>query len=103
MKSIRSSARRSWVGVCDSQRRVVAFEPVKLPIVAGVGDIGTLGELVVIAAEQSEVLGVEGDGEVVEELGDVSGGLVAALDGTVNPLFPHDRRNQSRSFRPCPF
>ena len=103
LASGRASARRSWVGVGDSEHHVLAFEEVELPIVAGVVGVGTLAEVVVVAAELSEVLGVEGDGEVVEELGDVSGGLVAALDGTVNPLFPHDRRNQSRSFRPCPF
>ena len=36
-----------------------------------------IAPLVVVAADLSEVLSVEGDGEVVEELGDVSGGLVA--------------------------
>ena len=45
---------------------------------AGAFDIATL---VVVAVDLSEVLSVEGDGEVVEELGDVSGGLVAEFVG----------------------
>ena len=40
-----------------------------------------IAPLVVVAADLSEVLSVEGDGEVVEELGDVSGGLVAEFVG----------------------
>ena len=36
-----------------------------------------LATLVVVAADLSEVLSIEGEGEVVEELGEMGGGLVA--------------------------
>ena len=52
----------------DSELVVVGVEQVELSVVAEAFDIAPL---VVVAADLSEVLSVEGDGEVVEELGDV--------------------------------
>ena len=66
--------RRGARGSGDSELDVVVVEQVELSVVAEAFDIAPL---VVVAADLSEVLSVEGDGEVVEKLGDVSGGLVA--------------------------
>ena len=71
----------------DSEGHVVAFEEVELPVMARAFDIATFAEFVVVAADRSEVLTVECNGEVVGEIGDVSGGLVAELVG-------HDRAIQ---------
>ena len=46
---------------------VIAAEEVELPVMARAIDIATLADLVVVASDLSEVLSVEGDGEVVED------------------------------------
>ena len=61
----------------DSEHHVVAVEEVELPVLARALDIATFAEFVVVAPDLSEVLTIEDDGEVVEDLGDESGGLVA--------------------------
>ena len=86
-----STSRQSWairrallaiVGtVGDSERHVVTVEEVELPVVARAFGAWALAEVVVVAADMSEVLAVGGDGEVVEEFGDLSGGLVGELGG----------------------
>ena len=49
------------------ERHVVAFEEVELPVMAGTFDVGALVEVVVVAQDLTEVLAVEGVGEVVEK------------------------------------
>ena len=51
----------------DSERHVVAAEEVDLPVIARAIDIATFADLVAVASDLSEVLSVEGDGEVVED------------------------------------
>ena len=63
----------------DSERHVVAVEEVELPVVARAFGMARFAEFVVVASDLSEVLAIEDDGEVVEALGDESGGLVAEL------------------------
>ena len=58
----------------DSERHVVVDEELELPVMARALALATF---VVVAADLSEVLSVEGEGEVVEELGELGGGLVA--------------------------
>ena len=58
----------------DSERHVVGVEQLELPVMARAFAITAF---VVVAADLSAVLSVEDEGEVVEELGEMSGGLVA--------------------------
>ena len=60
-------------GTGDSEHHVVD-EELELSVMARTF---ALAPFVVVAADLSEVLSVEGEGEVVEELGELSGGLVA--------------------------
>ena len=62
----------------DSERHVVVVEELELSVMA---DAFALATLVVVAADLGEVLCVEGEDEVVEESGDVSGRLVAEFIG----------------------
>ena len=57
-------------------------------------DIATFAELVVVASELSEVLTIEDDGEVVEDLAEVSGGLVAEFVGHDEVRQVHSRFQQ---------
>ena len=50
-----------------SERRVVVDKELELPVMARALVLATL---VVVAADLSEVLSIEGEGEVVEELGE---------------------------------
>ena len=74
-------ARRAW-GIAgaagDSERPVVVDEEFELPVMARALSLATLD---VVAGDLSEVLTVEGDGEVVEQLGELGGGLVAEFVG----------------------
>ena len=65
-----------WAG--DSELDVFVVEEVELSVLAQAFDIAPV---VVVAADLGEVLSVEGDGEVVEEHADVTGGLVAEFVG----------------------
>ena len=58
----------------DSERHIVGAEEVERSVMARAFDVATF---VVVAAGLSEVLSVEGEGEVVEEFAEMSGGLVA--------------------------
>ena len=74
-------ARRAWAlagAAGDSERHVVVDEELELPVMARALALATLD---VVAGDLSEVLSVEGDGEVVEQLGELGGGLVAELVG----------------------
>ena len=62
----------------DSERCVVACEEVELSVVARALDIA---KFLVVAADLVEVLALEGEGEVVEELAELGGGLVAECVG----------------------
>jgi len=53
---------------------VVVVEEIELPVAARAF---VLAPLVVVAADLSEVLSIEGEDEVVEQFGEMSGGLVA--------------------------
>ena len=61
----------------DSERRVV-YEELDLAVMAWALAVATLD---VVAGDLSEVLTVEGDGEVVEQFGELGGGLVGELVG----------------------
>ena len=67
-----------WRTAGDSERHVVVVKELELSVMAGAF---ALALLVVVAADLVEVLSVEGEGEVVEELGELSGGLVAEFVG----------------------
>ena len=59
-----------------SERPVGRFEEFELCVVA-LGFVAEVSfEILVVSLDLRPVLVVEGDGEVVEELGDVGGGLV---------------------------
>ena len=60
----------------DSELCVVACEEVELSVVARALDIA---KRLVVAADLGEVLALEGEGEVVEQFGELGGGLVAEL------------------------
>ena len=62
----------------DSKRHDVVDEEFELPVMARALGIAPF---VVVAADLSEVLSVEDDGEVMEDLGQVGGGLVAEFRG----------------------
>ena len=80
LRPVLGGADRTLVGAAgDSERHVVAVEEVELPVVARAFGMARFAEFVVVASDLSEVLTIEDDGEVVEDLGDESGGLVAEL------------------------
>ena len=62
----------------DSELCVVACEEVELCVVARAL---ALAKRLVVAADLVEVLALEGEGEVVEELAELDGGLVAEFVG----------------------
>ena len=62
----------------ESELCVVACEEVELCVVARAL---ALAKFLVVAADLVEVLALEGEGEVVEELAELSGGLVAERVG----------------------
>ena len=81
----------------DSERHVVVDEELELPVMARAL---ALAPFVVVAADLSEVLSVEDEGEVVEELGEMSGGLVA--DFMVNDEVRQvHRRNSATACSRC--
>ena len=81
----------------DSERHVVVDEELELPVMARALALATF---VVVAADLSEVLSVEDEGEVVEELGEMSGGLVA--DFMVNDEVRQvHRRNSATACSRC--
>ena len=78
----RCGGRGDSVGAEDgSERPVGRFEEFELCFVAEGFVVELSFEILVVVLDLSEVLVVEGDGEVVEEFGDVSGGLVAEFIG----------------------
>ena len=74
-------ARLGWAfgaAAGDSERPVVVGEELELGVMARALAVAPF---VVVAADLSEVLSFEGEGEVVEELGELSGRLVAEFVG----------------------
>ena len=79
----------------DSERHVVVDEEPKLPVMARTLAIATF---VVVAADLSELLSVEGDSEVVEDIGELNGALVAQLVGNEEVRQAHSRNSATACF-----